>query len=51
MYTKVDVKAEVLSVRSQVRYEFQGSIVKFVVGSFEVNIFSKDMMEMNIENN
>ena len=29
--------------------EFQRSMVEFVMESFEVNIFSKDMMEMHLE--
>ena len=31
--------------------EFQRSMVKFVMESFEANIFSKDMMEMHLEPN
>jgi hypothetical protein len=30
---------------------FNGSIVKFFMESLKFNIFSKDKMEMNIENN
>ena len=43
----MDVKTEVLSVRSQVRGEFQRSIVKFAMESFEADIFSKDRVEMH----
>ena len=48
----MDVKAEVLPLRSQVRGRIsKKSIVKFVMESFEFNIFSKDKMEMHIKHN
>ena len=44
----MDIKAEVLS---KIDEEFQGSVIEFVMKSFEANIFSEDMMKMHLEPN
>ena len=51
MKIKMDVKAEVLSKNFKTDEDFQRFLVKFVIESFEANILSEDMMNMNLDPN